>query len=221
MARCRGRPSEHCRAAPKWPGAGSIPARAGCLRSISRAVATSSSRSAPRNTVCATEDGGLSDEKLREIAAHDQVKMFEIKLSQGAKPGKGGILPAEKVTAEIAQIRGIPRRPGVDLAEPASGDRRTTRRFSILSHMCARSAASRPASSASSAPMAGLNRCARRSTGAASEHAPDFISIDSGDGGTGAAPMPLMDNVGLPIRQSLPMVAEYPAALRPAETGSK
>ncbi|MCK4710181.1 MAG: FMN-binding glutamate synthase family protein, partial [Gammaproteobacteria bacterium] len=53
------------------------------------------------------EAGNLSDEKLKEMAAHEQVKMFEIKMSQGAKPGKGGILPAEKVTEEIAKIRGI------------------------------------------------------------------------------------------------------------------
>ena len=53
-------------------------------------------------------DGTLSDDKLRAIAAHGQVRMFEVKLAQGAKPGKGGILPAAKVTAEIAAIRGIP-----------------------------------------------------------------------------------------------------------------
>lgn len=53
------------------------------------------------------KDGNLSDEKLREIAAHETVRMFEIKMSQGAKPGKGGILPAAKVTQQIAQIRGI------------------------------------------------------------------------------------------------------------------
>ncbi|MDE3029907.1 MAG: FMN-binding glutamate synthase family protein, partial [Paracoccaceae bacterium] len=52
--------------------------------------------------------GGLSDEKLRAVASHPTVRMFELKLSQGAKPGKGGILPAVKVTAEIAAIRGIP-----------------------------------------------------------------------------------------------------------------
>ena len=54
------------------------------------------------------KDGHLSDEKLIKVAAHAQVKMFEIKLSQGAKPGKGGILPANKVSAEIAEIRNIP-----------------------------------------------------------------------------------------------------------------
>ena len=60
--------------------------------------------------------GMLSDEKLREVAAHPQLKMFEIKLSQGAKPGKGGILPGGKVTAEIAKIRGIPQ--GEDSISP-------------------------------------------------------------------------------------------------------
>ena len=54
------------------------------------------------------ENGHLSDEKLRSIAEIEQIKMFEIKLSQGAKPGKGGILPGRKVTPEIAKIRGIP-----------------------------------------------------------------------------------------------------------------
>jgi glutamate synthase domain-containing protein 2 len=54
------------------------------------------------------EAGNLSDDRLREIAAHEQVRMFEIKMSQGAKPGKGGILPGVKVTPEIGKIRGIP-----------------------------------------------------------------------------------------------------------------
>ncbi|MEM6852578.1 MAG: FMN-binding glutamate synthase family protein, partial [Pseudomonadota bacterium] len=63
-----------------------------------------------------TEDGRLCEDKLREVAAHPNVKMFEIKLSQGAKPGKGGILPGEKVTAEIAAVRGIPE--GQDSISP-------------------------------------------------------------------------------------------------------
>ena len=54
------------------------------------------------------KEGNLSDEKLRELAAHEQVRMFEIKMSQGAKPGKGGMLPAAKVDEEISTIRGIP-----------------------------------------------------------------------------------------------------------------
>ena len=52
-------------------------------------------------------DGNLGDEKLKKVAAHSQVKMFEIKPTQGAKPGKGGFLPAAKVSEEIAEIRGI------------------------------------------------------------------------------------------------------------------
>ena len=52
-------------------------------------------------------DGNLSDEKLKKVAANPQVKMFELKMAQGAKPGKGGILPAEKVSSEVAEIRGI------------------------------------------------------------------------------------------------------------------
>ena len=62
------------------------------------------------------EAGNLSDDKLKQIAAHEQVRMFELKLSQGAKPGKGGILPAEKVSKAIAEIRGIPE--GVDSISP-------------------------------------------------------------------------------------------------------
>ena len=71
------------------------------------------------------EDGNLSDDKLREMGGIEQVKMIELKLSQGAKPGKGGILPAEKVTAEIAKIRGIPARARIriDQPEPASRGR--------------------------------------------------------------------------------------------------
>jgi glutamate synthase domain-containing protein 2 len=80
--------------------------------------------------------GHLSDDKLREVAAHDQVRMFELKLSQGAKPGKGGILPGGKVTEEIAQIRGdrsdprYPCRQGLNQPQPSPGyqfDRRTSR----------------------------------------------------------------------------------------------
>ena len=62
-------------------------------------------------------DGNLSDDKLREVAAHEQVKMFELKMSQGAKPGKGGILPGGKVTDEIARIRGIVA--GADAISPS------------------------------------------------------------------------------------------------------
>jgi len=154
-----------------------------------------------------TQDGELSDERLKLLAGHEQVRMFEIKLSQGAKPGKGGILPAGKVTREISEIRGIPegeesispnRHPEIDsineLLDFVDHVRRTTGKpvgfksvvgaFGWLISLC------------------------KEINSRGIESAPDFITVDSGDGGTGAAPMPLMDNVGLPIRESLPMVAD-------------
>ena len=152
-------------------------------------------------------DGGLDAAKLRQVAAHEQVRMFELKMSQGAKPGKGGILPGGKVTDEIAAIRGIPagrdsispnRHPEIDsvpelldmiarirdVAEKPVGFKTVVGAYGWLAQMC--------------------EEIHRRGP----EHAPDFITIDSGDGGTGAAPMPLMDNVGLPIKEALPMVVD-------------
>jgi len=152
-------------------------------------------------------DGQLSDERLRAIAAHDQVKMFELKLSQGAKPGKGGILPAPKVTPEIAAIRGIPayqasispnRHPDINnvpqLLDAIERIRRVTGKpagfksvvgaYGWLDTLC--------------------GEIKKRGIGSA----PDFITIDSCEGGTGAAPASLMDYVGLPIRESLPMVVD-------------
>ena len=153
------------------------------------------------------EKGNLSHEHLKKVAAHDAVRMFEIKLSQGAKPGKGGILPGGKVTEEIAKIRGIAegkdsispnRHPEVnsigELLDVIAEVRKTTGKptgikfvlgaYGWVETMCA--------------------EISKRGI----ESAPDFITLDSGDGGTGAAPMPLMDNVGLTIRESLPMLTD-------------
>ena len=153
------------------------------------------------------EKGNLSHEHLKKVAAHDSVRMFEIKLSQGAKPGKGGILPGGKVTEEIAKIRGIAegkdsispnRHPEVnsigELLDVIAEVRKTTGKptgikfvlgaYGWVETMCA--------------------EISKRGI----ESAPDFITLDSGDGGTGAAPMPLMDNVGLTIRESLPMLTD-------------
>lgn len=153
------------------------------------------------------EDGSLSDEKLREIAAHEQIRMFEIKMSQGAKPGKGGILPASKVTKEIAKIRGIPR--GKDSISPNRHPEVNDNAalLDFIAHV--REVTGKPTGFKAVIGAYGWleDLCAeinRRGI----ESAPDFIAIDSGDGGTGAAPMPLMDNVGLLIRQSLPMVVD-------------
>ncbi len=151
------------------------------------------------------QDGHLSDDKLRELAAHDNVRMFEIKISQGAKPGKGGMLPGRKVTAEIAQIRGIPQ--GHDSISP--NGHKDIRNVGDLLDMIdrIREVTGKPVGFKS---VIGsqvwfkdlLDEIERRGH----DSAPDFITIDSADGGTGAAPQPLMDYVGLPLKESLPLV---------------
>jgi glutamate synthase domain-containing protein 2 len=152
-------------------------------------------------------DGSLCDDKLREVTAHEQVKMVELKLSQGAKPGKGGILPGEKVTEEIAGIRGIPvgedsvspnRHPEVDSAEDL---------LDMINRI--RDVSGKPVGFKAVIGAYGwLDELFDLIRERGIESAPDFITVDSGDGGTGAAPMSLMDNVGLPIRESLPLVVD-------------
>ncbi len=154
-----------------------------------------------------TEDGQLDEDKLRAVAAHETVKMFEVKLSQGAKPGKGGILPGEKVTPEIAAIRGIPegadsispnRHPEIDSVEDL---------LDFIDRV--RTITGKPVGFKTVVGAYGwLERLCDAIHARGIESAPDFITIDGGDGGTGAAPMPLMDNVGLPLRESLPLVAD-------------
>jgi len=153
------------------------------------------------------KDGLLSDEKLREIGEIEQVKMIELKLSQGAKPGKGGILPGEKVSAEIAAIRGIPegeasispnRHPEIDSASDLLD---TINRMRDVSGL--------PVGFKAVIGAYGwLDELFEEIHKRGIESAPDFITIDSGDGGTGAAPMSLIDSVGLPIRESLPLVID-------------
>jgi len=153
------------------------------------------------------KDGLLSDDKLREVGEIEQVKMIELKLSQGAKPGKGGILPAEKVTAEIAAIRGIPegeasispnRHPEI---ESASDLLDTINRMRDVSGL--------PVGFKAVIGAYGwLDELFEEIHERGIESAPDFITVDSGDGGTGAAPMSLIDSVGLPIKESLPLVVD-------------
>ncbi len=151
------------------------------------------------------KNGHLNDDKLRETAAIDQVKMFEIKLSQGAKPGKGGILPATKVTAEIANIRGI--EVGVDSSSPNRHPEIETEAdlLDMINHV--RAVTGKPVGFKTViGDIAWLKNLCKLIIARGSDSAPDFIVIDSADGGTGAAPMSLMDNMGLPIRESLPAV---------------
>lgn len=153
------------------------------------------------------DDMTLNLEKLKTIAAHDAVKMIEIKLSQGAKPGKGGILPGGKVTAEIAGIRGIPE--GQDAISPNRHvDIYDSNSLLDFIHL-ARETSGLPIGIkfvlGRVQPIRDLfDEIKKRGA----ESAPDFISLDSGDGGTGAAPLPLMDNMGLAIRESLPMIID-------------
>ena len=151
--------------------------------------------------------GNLSDEKLTELAAHQQVKMFEIKMSQGAKPGKGGILPGAKVTEQIAEIRGIG--VGEDSISPnrhldiASADDL----LDMIHHV--REVTGKPVGFKSVVGATDwLDDFFKVINKRGEASAPDFITLDSGDGGTGAAPMPLLDNVGLTIKETLPLLVD-------------
>jgi glutamate synthase domain-containing protein 2 len=153
---------------------------------------------------CRDEAGGFDAEKFRENARRPEVKMIEIKLSQGAKPGHGGILPAAKLTEEIAAIRHVPM--GQDVVSP-------------------------PAHTAFDSPLGLLqfvvklrelsggkpvgfklcvgNKCEFLGICKAmveSDITPDFITVDGAEGGTGAAPIELTNSVGMPLRDALVFV---------------
>lgn len=154
-----------------------------------------------------TPDCKLDVTKLCEIASYPQVRMFEIKISQGAKPGKGGILPGAKVTSEIAQIRGIV--PGADSLSPNRHPEISTTGELLDFITQVRAVTGKPTGfKMVIGEDDGLKELCREIHQRGVCSAPDFITIDSGDGGTGAAPMPLMDDVGLPIKESLPMVVD-------------
>ena len=151
-------------------------------------------------------EGRLNDDKLREVAAHDQVKMIEIKLAQGAKPGKGGILPAAKISPEIAEIRGLPAgQDGISPnrhAEIGSWDEL----LDFIAHVREVSGLPTGIKTVLGSEKAFedlFETIVKRGV----ESAPDFITLDGGEGGTGASPMPLMDLVGVSIRESLPRVS--------------
>ena len=152
-------------------------------------------------------EGSMSDDKLREAAAREQVRMIELKLSQGAKPGKGGLLPGAKVTEEIARIRGIPA--GMDSVSPNGHPEieNISDLLDMIAHI--RDVSGKPTGFKTVIGAYGwLETLCEHIQARGAEQAPDFMTVDSGDGGTGAAPMPLMDNVGLPIREALPMVVD-------------
>ncbi len=153
------------------------------------------------------EAGNLSEERLAKIAAHPQVRMFEIKLSQGAKPGKGGILPGAKVTEEVAEARGIP--VGKDSISP--------NRHPDISNVDELLDMVERVRNVTGKPVGfkmvlgvpeWLDDLFATIHQRGLQSAPDFITVDSADGGTGAAPQSLMDYVGLPLRRSLPLIVD-------------
>lgn len=150
-------------------------------------------------------DGSFSAERARELAR--SVRAFEIKLSQGAKPGKGGVLPAAKVTAEIARIRGIPE--GRDSISPnrhpdiANVDQ-------LLDRVCGlRDLTGKPVGVKTAlGDDSFLTDLCEALVRRGAQDAPDFLTIDGGEGGTGAAPQTLMDHMSLPIAEALPMAVD-------------
>ncbi|MFJ1923792.1 MULTISPECIES: FMN-binding glutamate synthase family protein [unclassified Streptomyces] len=152
---------------------------------------------------CRNEDGTFSLDKLKNVVAGAPVKAIEIKLSQGAKPGLGGLLPGAKVTPEIAQIRGIP--DGVDCASPSR-------------HTAFQDVDSMLDFVELLATETGLPVGIKSAVGemsfweelatlmARGDRGVDFVTIDGGEGGTGAAPLIFSDSVSLPFRMGFSRV---------------
>ncbi|MFZ6843806.1 FMN-binding glutamate synthase family protein [Undibacterium sp. RuTC16W] len=153
---------------------------------------------------CRTIDGSFSEERFVASASLPQVKMIELKLSQGAKPGHGGLLPGAKVTIEIAEARGVPA--GTDCVSPASHSAFSTpvemlqfidklRTLSGGKPTGFKFAVGHPWE------FFGIVK-AMLATGIT----PDFIVVDGGEGGTGAAPVEFTDHVGVPLQEALLLV---------------
>ena len=153
---------------------------------------------------CRDEHGKFSPERFAENARSEQVKMIEIKLSQGAKPGHGGVLPGPKVTAEIAEARGVPM--GQDCISPASHSR-----FSTPLEMMQFIEELRQLSDGKPV---GFKLCIGHpwewfgivKAMLESGTRPDFIVVDGAEGGTGAAPLEFSDHMGMPLQEALRLV---------------
>ncbi|MBJ7551868.1 FMN-binding glutamate synthase family protein [Marinomonas ostreistagni] len=151
------------------------------------------------------DHGHLDTERLKNIAQHKQVKMIEIKLSQGAKPGKGGMLPGSKVTAEIAEVRNI--KVGEDSISPNRHvDIANTHDLLEMIHKVRKLTGKPTGIKLVVGELDFFDELFKQIHQRGFEYAPDFITLDSADGGTGAAPQTLMDYVGMTVRESLPAV---------------
>lgn len=150
---------------------------------------------------CRTEEGGFSEELFRQKSRQPYVKMIELKLSQGAKPGHGGILPAAKLTPEIAKIRAVPL--GKDVNSPP-GHKVFSTPIELLEFIA-------KMRELSEGKPVGFKLCVgkRREFLAVckamvqTKITPDFISVDGGEGGTGAAPLEFSNHIGAPLVEGL------------------
>jgi glutamate synthase domain-containing protein 2 len=153
---------------------------------------------------CRNPDGTFNADKFAEAASEDQIKMVELKISQGAKPGHGGVLPAAKVSPEISRIRGVAM--GEDCVSPAFH-----RAFSTPIEMMHFIGEMRRLSGGKPA---GFKLCighrweflAICKAMLETEIYPDFIVVDGAEGGTGAAPAEFMDHLGMPMREGVNFV---------------
>ena len=150
---------------------------------------------------CRTNDGKFDPEKFAKQSVLPNVKMIEIKMSQGAKPGHGGILPKEKITEQIAQVRGIPR--DRDCVSPAS--------HSAFSTPLEMMAFIRQLRELSGGKPIGFKLCIGQpwefmaivKAMLQTETYPDYVVVDGTEGGTGAAPIEFTDHLGTPLREGL------------------
>ncbi|MFO1326161.1 MAG: FMN-binding glutamate synthase family protein [Rubrivivax sp.] len=153
---------------------------------------------------CRHDDGSFDGDKFAANAADPQVKMVELKLSQGAKPGHGGVLPGPKVTPEIAAARGVP--VGVDCVSPAAhGAFSTPVEMMQFIDRLRRLSGGKPTGFklCIGHPWEWFGLCkAMLETGIL----PDFIVVDGAEGGTGAAPLEFTDHVGAPLQEGLLLV---------------
>jgi glutamate synthase domain-containing protein 2 len=153
---------------------------------------------------CRTRDGKFNPDEFARVAATDQIKMVELKISQGAKPGHGGVLPAAKVSQEISKIRGVAM--GEDCISPPCHNAFSTpiEMMQFVGNM-RKLAGGKPAGfkMCIGHPWEFLAICkAMLKTGIY----PDFIVIDGNEGGTGAAPLEFMDHLGMPMREGVSFV---------------
>lgn len=153
---------------------------------------------------CRASDGTFDAEQFQKRAAHESVKLIEIKISQGAKPGHGGVLPGSKVTPEIADARGV--QVGEECLSPPAHSA-----FSNPLELCKFVARLRELSDGKPV---GFKLCVGSRTEffaickaiMETEIYPDFITVDGGEGGTGAAPVEFSDAMGMPLSEGLPFV---------------